>query len=45
MPISKDFIVALFVITNITFEAIMMKCIVSLKNKSYGVYASNRFSY
>ena len=37
--ISKYFIVALCIITSIKHLAIMMKCIVSLQNKNYGVYA------
>jgi hypothetical protein len=32
--ISKDFLVALSIITNIRYEAIVMKCIVSLKIKA-----------
>jgi hypothetical protein len=35
VSISKDFIVDLSIITNIRYEGIMIKWIVSLKNKSY----------
>ena len=39
VPISKDFIVALCIITNIKHQAIMMRYIISLQKKSCGVYA------
>jgi hypothetical protein len=37
--ISKDFIMALCIITNIEHQAIMTRYIISIQNKSCGVYA------
>jgi hypothetical protein len=37
--ISKDFIMALCIITNIKHQAIMMRYMISLQNKSCSIYA------